>query len=120
MTLKHFVEYFYPGIIVSDSSAEETKHRDYTKIKVPKEAYGFKFYDREVIVDNGEILKGKSKNHSSMFYHMGQIMTKADVKKRVKKNYTLLSNMRINEWEKVIKTKFNQFMPYEKGDVIIG
>ncbi|MBI2670613.1 hypothetical protein HYX18_01375 [Candidatus Woesearchaeota archaeon] len=50
-----YVEILYPGIMFSESEIRKVISRDPSKVKVPKEAYGFRFYDRsEVTTANGE------------------------------------------------------------------
>lgn len=116
--IKHYVEFLHPGIIISDSSEKEVSHRDYSKIKIPENAFGFRFFDIETVVVKGEKLIGKKKNLSK-WYYQGEIYTKKDVENKVKDNDIILRNMEYNSIEKVIKTKFGQYIPMEKGDCVI-
>ena len=121
--LKHYVQYFSPGSFVSETSDKEIPSRSLDHVLPMKKnsySYGFLFFDREETKINGEVLKGKKKNYSSTHYIGGRKMNATEVKAEVKNNATLLSNMKINEWKYVVKTKFGQFMPFEKGDIMIA
>ena len=117
--LKHYVEFLHPGIIMSESSSEEVDHRDPTLIKLPQNSFGFRFYDREEKESEGELLVGKSKNHS-YWSIQGEALTLADVKERFPKERTLIGNMERNKTKRVCKTEFGQFIPLDKEDTIIG
>ena len=116
--IQHYVEFYFPGIITSDTSTCKIKNRD-SKFKIPKECYGYRFFDRKIIQEGDEILKGKSFNYSGVRYINGKIYDKKKVERYVKNNETLLSNMRLNGYKKVVKTIFGQFMPLEKNDMVI-
>lgn len=119
--LKHFVEYLYPGIIVSETSVEEVAERDVKKVEVSDSCFGFRFFDRTVSVVDGETLTGDRKNVSGWFYQ-GERMTLNEVKERFgnDRNYSILiSNMENNGYDAVVKTRFGQFMPLNKEDTVI-
>jgi len=64
-----YIEYFYPGIIVSESSVEIVPDKTVPKVLNPK-AYAFTFYERtEVKTEDGELLTGKKKySHGRCYY----------------------------------------------------
>jgi len=109
----------YAGVFMSESSEEEVKERDHTIIDAPKDCFGYRFFSREEAEDHGEILKGKNKDYSG-FYYFGTVMTKEQVEKHVDNPDTLLSNMRINNWDRVVKTRLGNFQPFNRDkDVIL-
>jgi hypothetical protein len=118
-----YIEYFMPGAIVSENYTKiiEPYMRNHPEnLVVPDGVYGFRFFDREEIEQDGEILRGPSKNQSGMYY-IGTIHDYMEVLTWDPKEYgTLESNMRINEWEKVVKTKYGQFFPLEKDDRVLA
>jgi hypothetical protein len=117
--LKHYVEFLYPGIFVSESSVNEVKDRDPDKVVVPKECFAFLFFDRtETIVDD-EILVGKRKNESGRYYINGVIYTLEQVKNQFPESKILISNIQCNKWNKVIKTRAGNWQPFEKNDTVI-
>ena len=116
--LKHYVEYFYLGILFPRIEVKEILERRVDSIDLPNGAYGFRFFDREVINKNGETLIGKMKNISERYYK-GEIYTLQDVKNKFHTEDILISNMKCNGWGKVIKTCCGNFLPFRKGDKII-
>lgn len=119
MTLVHYVELLYAGIFMSETNEKKVKKRDHTKIKAPKDCFGYRFFSREETDSNGEILKGKKKNYSG-YYYFGEVYTKEDVEKYVDNPRILLSNMSGNGYDKVVKTRLGNFQPFYTGkDVIL-
>lgn len=116
--LKHYVEFVYPGIMVSETSEKEIKSRD-QKIVLPKGAFGYHFFDREEVTKDGEVLVGKDKNHSGFFYE-GRKMSLADVEREEPDQRILISNMRNNNIPFVCRTEYGQAIPMKDGDQIIG
>ncbi len=119
--LKHYVEYLYPDIIVSETSVSEIPERDVKKIELSDDCFGFRFFDRTVIVVDGETLTGDRKNVSS-WYYQGEKMTLEQVKAAYGndgKHDILISNMENNGYVSVVKTKFGQFMPLNDDDTVI-
>lgn len=83
-----------------------------------------KFWDKEKsyidtlnCVDLGKYLVKQSLNYSGM-YLQGELYTLKDVKEMTESGH-LLDNMRMNNWDKVVKTRFGQFFPLENGDVLL-
>ncbi len=119
--LKHYVEYLYPGIIVSETSVSEIAERDVSKVEISDHCFGFRFFDRTVTVVDGENLTGDRKNISG-WYYQGEKMTIEQVKATFgsdSKYDILISNMENNGYTSVVKTKFGQFMPLNDEDKVI-
>lgn len=115
---KHYVEYYYPGMIVPETRTREIEKRE---IDVdPKEAkfYAYRLFDCTLEEVNGELLSGNPKNHSPMTY-IGRVMTLEDVKREMPESLILISNMELNGYEQVVKTKFGQCFPVNKEDKVI-
>ncbi len=118
--LKHYVEILYRGMLFDETDKRKVKSRDASKVKVPKEAYGFRFFDLEEIVKGNETLVGEPKNYSGIFY-FGKVMTLEDVEREMPKEDSLLWNMKNNGYKKVIKTRSGNFKPFfEKKDKVLG
>lgn len=115
---KHYVEYFYPGIIVSETSSEEIKSRN-VKIKPPKGAYAYQFFDREEVKQDGETLTGRANNKSGIFYLGGEVKTREDIEREMPGSI-LASNMRCNNIERVVMTKAGQAMELHEGDEVVS
>jgi pantothenate kinase len=123
LVCKTYVEFLYPGIMVSETSSKEVKSRDISEIEIPGGAYALKFYDieyNEVNIDN-KVFKDETKRcrETGWQYLGGEVLSLADVKKKMPTEKILISNMEGNKIKKVVKTKFGQCMPMEKNDCVI-
>lgn len=125
---KHFVEFFSPGTFVSESSIVEIDSWDVNKaieiaktIKERHDAtpYGFLFITRE---RNDDELDSKITNKSNMYFLGGKIETIEEIEKRnLPEERILISNMKCNDWDKVI-TNTNSWkitLPFEKDDILL-
>lgn len=119
--LKHYVEFLYPGILFSESSIREIKTRNYKKlIRIPKECYGFRFFDREEIKNSREVLKGNERNWSGTYY-FGKLYTINQVKTEFPNEKILIRNIERNsKTGKAIRTRWGNWQLFEKDDKIIG
>jgi hypothetical protein len=117
--LKQYVEFFYPGSFVSESSVQEVADRN-PPAELPKGAYGYRFFSRSEVTQDGETLRGQPKDHGPMTY-CGEAMTLEDVKALTPAgDYRILvSNMECNGWDRVVRTIRGQFMPLNDGDVVL-
>lgn len=119
--LKHYVEYLYPGLLVSETSVSEIPERDVSKVEISDNCFGFRFFDRTVTVVDGETLTGDRKNVSGWHYQ-GEKMSLEQVKETFGgdgKHETLIWNMENNGYASVVKTKFGQFIPLSDEDTVI-
>jgi len=119
--LKHYVKFLYPAILFPESIEREIKSRNYKKLnRIPKDCFGFRFFDREEVKKNGEILKGRIKNWSGMYY-FGKIYTIDQLKKEFPKERILIGNVERNSRTgKAIRTRCGNWQIFEKGDKLIG
>ena len=115
--LRHYVEYLYPGICVSETSTREVAERNAALIAIPDRSFGFRFFSREEVELDGEVLVGKPKDYSNWIYE-GEELTLAQVKKRYPDKDTLISNMECNGYDRVVMTRFGQAMLLEEGDKV--
>lgn len=117
MALKHYVCFLSPGSFLPNEKWLEIKSRE-DKIDAPDNCFAYYFFDREEVEQDGELLKGEAKNESGRFY-FGKAMTAQEIERTEPNCEILLANMRINKWEKVVKTRMGNFQPIEKNDVIL-
>lgn len=114
--LRHYVEFVYPGIIVSESSSREIESRE-APVEMPAGAFGYRFFDRVEQDAGEETLYGKPKNRSAWHYQ-GEIWTVDRVKAELPNERILISNMRGNGYDRVVKTRSGQFIPLEPEDQV--
>lgn len=117
---KTYVEFLSPGSIFNEGSAKEVKTRDVSKLKVPKNAFGFKFFDiLSVVVDaDGKKVKLTSEqiNESPTHYYGGKIYTIAELKREFP---DIVSNFEDNGYKKAIHCRTGNWQPFEKTDVYV-
>lgn len=117
--LKQYIEFFYPGSFVSETTFREVFDRT-PPADTPARAYGYRFFARNEVECDGEKLTGDRKEYSPTTY-FGETLTLADVLALTPPgDYKILvSNMRNNGWERVVRTVRGQFMPLEPCDVVL-
>jgi len=114
-----YVEFMYPGIMVSESSSKPVDNRDTENIEPSKGVYAFRFYDRLEAEIDGETVMGEKKNYSGFYYLNGKVVTIADLEENARpSDRILISNMRGNKWAKVIMMDNGQAFPWKEDDVL--
>jgi len=117
--IKHFVHYLFPGSFVSEEIKKEVKSWDIEEANknAEKGCYGFYFTTRK----RGELdLDSKQIKKSGTYFIDGKIKTLTDVVNEFNPaNNILISNMKINKWDRVVITKNGWTQPLDKNDVII-
>lgn len=112
-----FIRFFYPGSFVSETSVRQVESRE-APTEIPKGAFGWNFYDKTLIVENGEELWGKEKNTSGKTY-IGEVYDIARVKAEMPNERILISNMENNGYKSVVVTGRGTF-PLNDGDRVIS
>lgn len=115
---KTYVEFYYRGIFLSETSIREVPDRSIPK-DIPTDAYGFRFFSRSEVGLDGELLQGNPRCCSGIYYYHGELLTLEDVKKLKRDTSILQQNMVCNKWDKVVLTRHGGFMPLFEKDVVI-
>ncbi|NMA50438.1 MAG: hypothetical protein GX951_01120 [Mollicutes bacterium] len=103
---KSYVEKIYWGIIVSEPVIEEVVERDPTKIDNDGKMQGFRFFDREEVIDGEKTYYGERTNVSNWIF-FGERLSLDQVKVKYGDNSdyrTLINNMEINSIKYVCHT----------------
>lgn len=121
---KTFVEFRFPGIMVTEKMVREVTERAPEKIEVPEDAFAFTFFDRfqgmvkdedqEIPVSSGPVNRSKG-----VYYIGGQTMTKEEILAQVPDPATLISNLEDEGCDCAIKTRMGNFQPFEDDDILI-
>jgi hypothetical protein len=125
-TVTTYVEYLYPGSFYPEDMREQVTERDPAAIAVaaPSGVFAFRFYDvvsaTATLGDLTVSLRSAAVNESGRFYIDAEKLTAADVEALPGDHAILLSNMRGNGWEPVLRCRTGNFQPLEFGDVIIS
>lgn len=116
--LKQYIEFFYPGSFVSETSVQEVADRT-PPTELPKAAYAYRFFARSEVMQDGEMLRGQPKDYSPTTYY-GEAMTLEEVKALHGDSHRILiGNMECNRWKRVVRVACGQFFPLEDGDVVV-
>lgn len=117
MALKQYVTFLIPGSFFPNEQTEEIFSRNQV-LDIPDNCFAYQFFDREEVEQDGELLVGNKKNVSGRFY-LGKTMTAQEIEAEGGHNQILLANMKINGWDKVVKTRMGNYQPIEKDDVVL-
>ena len=119
--LKHYVEYLYPCIVLTKITVIQIPKRDVSKIDLPCDCVGFRFFDIDETEVDGKIILGQKKNFSC-WYIEGEKMSLEQFKETFG-NDPNYRNM-IYLWKEngicaVAQNRFNCFVPLYAGDETI-
>jgi hypothetical protein len=112
-TTKHYVTFYYPGSFFDEEETRPVKRRGEVGA-IPRGAFGYQEWDREERTIDGEKLLGKPKNHGPLTY-FGEEFTAEQVAALPGDHAILLSNMRGNDYERVVRTIRGNWKPVEKN-----
>lgn len=116
---KSYVEKIYRGLLFSDSSVAEVTERDPMQVKNDGQMQGFRFYDKEFVVDGEKSYDGETSNYSNWIY-FGKRLSLGEIKAQYGNNpdyRILISNMEGNGYQYVCHTQAGSFLPMEQGDM---
>jgi hypothetical protein len=113
---KLYVEFLFPGNVVSDISEKEVGSRK-EAIKLPKGAYGYRFFEREETGPDDDITYGAKKNHSGVIYYGAEI-TLTQLKKEMPGKHAFISMMEKNGYKRAVKTILGQLFPLANSDSV--
>lgn len=122
--LTHVV-YEHPGSFFAEESGRVVDHRDPQRAadSAPETAFAFTFHEivtSTVVVDGEEVVtRSKPLNVSGRYYLGGELLTYAQVEALDGDHRILLSNMRGNGWDPIIRCRFGNFQPFRDGDKIV-
>ena len=104
--IKHFVTFYYTGSFMSEETTEEISTR--SEIDIPKYAFCYQFHD-EV---------GGEKINKTGRYYLGEVQNIEQVQSLNTdgKLDILISNMKSNKWDLVIKTRLGNYQPFTDDD----
>lgn len=116
---KSYVEKIYRGILFSEPSVEEVTERDPMQVENDGQMQGFRFYDKEYVVDGEKSYDGETSNYSNWIY-FGKRFSLDEIKAKYGNNpdyRILISNMECNGYNYVCHTQVGSFLPMEEGDM---
>lgn len=116
---KHYVEYLYPGAIVTERIVKEVEERSDDVVDPPENCFGYAFFDKtETEVDKEKLTSGEKNRSGTRFF--GQVYTLKEVKEKFPEKDILISNIESNNYEKVVQTRCGNFQPFKEEDKIVS
>lgn len=126
---KHFVTFYSPGSLVAEESTREIDSWDVPKAQEMAQViterhgatpYGFRFFTR---TRGSRDLDSHVSESSPMYYINCKVETLAEIEARNDpKDKTLISNMRGNDYDKVVVTiikGWKSTLPFHPDDVVL-
>ena len=120
--VKHFIEtvgmynFRFNGSLGASYEEKEVESRESNGI--PDEVFGFRYFDREVIIVEGKEIYGEKINISPWTY-IGEIFTKEDIAKKFPEQKILLENMEANNLDRMLHARFDNWIPLGDEDRVI-
>jgi len=121
-----YAEYLYPGVFLPEEFSAEVPERDPQKVarEAPDGVFAFRFYDiaTTTVTVGGEEIETRSErlNQSGRYYIDAEKLTAADVEALPGDHSILLSNMRGNGWDPILRCRPGNFQPLQDGDEIVS
>lgn len=114
---KLYANLFYPGSFFGNTDTVEIpRDTDLATYDPPKGCYGYRFFKRSVAVLDGEELLGEPRDYTHAVF-FGEVYDQARVQQEVKDNSILLSNMRCNNLQRVVRCTMG-FQPLDPDDLV--
>lgn len=120
-----YVTYLHPGVFVPEESMRQVDGRDPAQVarEAPDSAFAFSFHDiaETVVYADSEPVTCKSRplRKSPLYYIDAGKLGIADVEALPGDHDILLSNMRCNHWDVILRCRTGNFRPLESGDIVI-
>lgn len=122
---KTYIEFLYPLTFHDRCLTRKVKTRDLSRVKTPKDAIGFRFFDifSTVVVDvDGMVVELTSEriNVSPTYYRGGKLYTVAELKRDFPNRHMLIMNIEDNGYKRVIRYRNNRWLPLKETDIFVA
>lgn len=116
-----YVRFWSPGSFVAEEWDRPADSADPRKVAWPDNAYAFRLFKREDVIDGDKTYQGKPEQVGPIYYHPDSVIQSLDeVRANPKASRILVSNMECNGWEQMIWTRWVTWpQPYEPGKMEI-
>jgi hypothetical protein len=115
-----YARFLAPGSFVANEWTRPVETLDPAAVKWPDNAYAFTLHERVDVLDGPETFTGESKQVGPTYYHPdSKVLTQAEVAAKTDpRDSILLSNMRCNQWDAVIYSRWGNWpQPFEADKV---
>jgi hypothetical protein len=106
----HYVTFESPGSFVAESWKQAVAGPDPRKVEWPENAYAFRLFKREDVIDGGKVYTGKSEQIGKLYYHPDSVVQSLDeARANPKATPVLISNMECNHWDQIVWTRWGNW-----------
>lgn len=111
---------YVKGRILRDFKIIKVQSRDISKVEIPKNAFGYRFFDVvSNFSDEGVWLGSDRVNFTPFYYFGGTLYTIAQAKKAFSEIEKTLESMRLDGVKKIIRFKTGMWQMFRQNDLII-
>lgn len=110
-----YVRFLSPGSLFANDWTVPVDSADPAAVTWPENAYAFSMHERTDVMDGPDSFKGAAKQIGPLYYHPdSKVLSRAEVTARADpRDSTLISNMRCNNWDAVIYSRWGNWpQPY--------
>lgn len=115
-----FIEFFYPGAHLAETSVKEVESRNYPE-ELPENAFGFHFYDQYKHTENGIETTSKRLDYSGKTF-IGKIITLAELEENPSLDDLtplVIKRMKQNGLDVIVKARGDIYQQLEQGDRVV-
>jgi len=120
---RYYITFNYPGHFFGESYTLESmvkkSIKQIFKLSEIEGAYAFTISEQEVVIMNGKTYKGNHKDNGIRYFIDATLYNQGDIEKLFPDKEILLSNMKCNKYDYVVKTNCGWYVPFEVNDIII-
>jgi hypothetical protein len=115
----HYVTFWSPGSFVAEEWTVPVDSPDPRKVAWPDNAYAFRMFKREDVIDGDKTYQGKPERIGKIYYHPDSSVQSLDeARTNPRATRILISNMEGNGWQQVIWTRWGTWpQPFEPADM---
>lgn len=96
-----YIEWLYHSRFFAEPESKPVPFNYKSPRKWPKGALGYRFYERQIVESDGELLAGKRRNVTPWVYR-GVEYTLDEVRQLQGDYHVLITNMECNDWDRVV------------------
>jgi len=120
--IQQYITFYFGGMIYSEEQTTKVVDRDNPKAEnIPAGAYGYRFFERQLLQSEGEEMAGPMRAFSG-FTYFGRELTLEQVESEFgasPNHQILLSNLRCNDHKRVCLTVRGNWKPMQEGDRVM-
>jgi hypothetical protein len=113
--IQHYIEWMYPGSFIAETNTAPVEQRDVLQSEVPRGAMAYRFFSREEVTLDGELLTGKMKDFSGWHY-FGEAFTAEEAKNHPEATVIMCQNIQGNDWKRLVRTEGGRWYPLDDKD----